>query len=199
MSTGSQHISEQELLQRIATGDQHAFTIIFEKYWDQVFSASLVLTKSTQLSQDVAQEVFTRIWMKRASLPFIDHLEGYLFIIARNLIYGRLKKEAVEEKYLLYIKDYFHDISWSPDMVTESRELEQVLLDAMSQFPPQQQKAFRLSRYRGMSYEEISLEMGIAKNTVKSYIAESLSTLRRIAERHTGKLLALLTFLFFKK
>jgi RNA polymerase sigma-70 factor (family 1) len=187
---------EQDLLQRVAQGSHDAFSSIFEKYWDTVYSASFVLTKSPELSKDIAQEVFIRLWLRRADAPSIDHVENYLFIIARNLIYERFRKEAVHEKYKQFIKDHFHEKCWSPDVITESRELDQAMMNTIRQFPPQQQKAFRLCRFNAMSYDEVGHEMGITKNTVKAYIAASLSALRKVSQQHSSKLLLAVYFFF---
>jgi RNA polymerase sigma-70 factor (ECF subfamily) len=189
--------TEKELLSRIAAGDSQAFQIIFEQCWDPVFSTALLLTKSPDIAEDIAQEVFARIWTKRLDLAVVDKLDGYLFIIARNLIYGRLRKEAVADKYRQYVKDYFNDAAAGPDAFVEFRELEKTVQQAVLQLPPQQQRAFRMSRYQGLSHEEIAREMGISKTTIKNYIVQSIATLRKFLANHSTDTLIILWMTLF--
>lgn len=172
--------SEKELLRQIATGNQDAYLVIFEQYWDTVFSTSLLLTKSPELAEDIAQDVFAMIWEKREQLPAVEKLESFLFITARNMIYSRLRKLASQESYRQYIKAYFSEASATgADEQTELRELERTIQGAILRLPSQQQKAFRLSRFEGMRHEEIAATMGVSRITIKSYIVQALATIRK--------------------
>lgn len=179
-------LDEKELLRLIAGGDEKAFAQLFERHWDRIFSTALILTKSRELAEDIAQEVFARIWVKRVQLTGIEDSSSWLFIIARNLIYGRLRKEASAEKYRQYIKEYFSEGPACPDSIAELSELDSTVKKAILQLPPQQQKAFQLSRYKGLSHEEIAHEMGISRATVKSYIVQSIATLRKVLASHSA-------------
>jgi RNA polymerase sigma-70 factor (ECF subfamily) len=63
----------------------------------------------------------------------------------------------------------------------------------ISRLPPQQQKAFRLSREKGLSHEEISLHMGVSRGAVKDYIVRSITFLRKYLREHALLLIALLS------
>ena len=66
------------MLQRIAAGDQQAFSILFNTYWNNIYSVALVLSKSTAIAEDVVQEIFLKVWKKRAELAGIERFEDYL-------------------------------------------------------------------------------------------------------------------------
>ncbi|WP_343702112.1 sigma-70 family RNA polymerase sigma factor [Chitinophaga sp.] len=185
--------SESELLRMIASGDEQAYQAVFERYWDAVYSTALLLTKSPTLAEDVAQDVFTVLWEKKASLPTVEKLEGFLFITARNMIYTRFRKLASGDAYKRYILDCFREEGGRrADEITEVRELEQTILRAIQQLPPQQQKAFRLSRFEGMRHEEIAVTMGLSRVTIKSYIVQAIATLRKtLANNPSGALITL--------
>lgn len=179
--------SELLLLRRVATGDTTAYQELFTRYWDTVFSTALLLTKSPELAEDIAQDVFTMLWEKRAELPKVDRLESYLFITARNMIYSRLRKLASQEQYLQYIKAYFTEASATGvDEQAELRELERMIQGAIQRLPSQQQKAFRLSRFEGMRHEEIAARMGVSRVTIKSYIVQAIATLRKALANPSG-------------
>ncbi|GAA0555205.1 RNA polymerase sigma factor [Chitinophaga japonensis] len=190
--------SEPELLRLIAAGDQHAYRLIFERYWDAVYSTALLLTKSAALAEDIAQDVFTVLWEKRAGLGEVSRLEGFLFITARNLVYTRFRKLASSQEYRQYILHCFPDTAGAgADEKAELKELEQTILRTIQQLPPQQQKAFRLSRFQGMRHEEIATAMGVSRITIKSYIVQAIAALRKALANHPSEALILLWALSF--
>ncbi|WP_341835315.1 RNA polymerase sigma-70 factor [Chitinophaga pollutisoli] len=191
--------SDSEMLRLLALGDEQAFQTLFERYWDAVYSTSLVLTKSAAIAEDIAQDVFTILWEKRATLPEVSRLEGYLFITARNLIYSRLRKLASGDAYRQYVLQFLHEGgAQQADHAAEFRELEQCVLTAIRQLPPQQQRAFTLSRFEGMRHEEIATTMGVSRITIKSYIVQAIASLRKALSNHpSGAMGALWAMIFF--
>ena len=192
--------NERELLNRIANGDQYSYKIIFDHYWDQIYSTAFVFTKSADLSEDLAQDVFAQIWIKKENLASIQNFESFLYITARNLAFDKLRKQVFTKKHSEYLKIYFEEAAPEPTRQLEFKELEQVITNVIDQLPPQQRTAFRLSRFQGMSHEEIAKQMGISKQSVKSYIVRAIVTLRKfLAEHPDHYLLAAWVLLFLKK
>jgi RNA polymerase sigma-70 factor (ECF subfamily) len=188
---------EKELLSQVAGGDEAAYKILFTRYWDQIYSTALMFTKSPDLSEDLAQDVFAKIWEKRQNLSGVDKLEGYLFITARNLIFDRMRKKVLTAENDEYLQEYFSDPAASPQEKYEMKEMNAIIQKGISQLPAQQQTAFRLSRFGGLSHEEIAAEMGIAKQTVKSHIGRAIISLRKTLEAHSDKLLILIWIFIF--
>ena len=171
--------NEQELLQRVAHGDESAFRLLFFHYWDFIYSTALLFTKSPDLSEDLSQDIFANLWIKRARLAEVDRLEGYLFISARNLIFDYLRKKVFHGAYDSYFLEYFSDTAPTPDRRLEAREFQATVDEAIASLTPQQQTAFRLSRYQGLSHEEIAQKMGISRQAVKSHIVRAIVRLRQ--------------------
>jgi RNA polymerase sigma-70 factor (family 1) len=185
--------NDNTLLRLLAGGDQHAYRIIFERYWDPVYSTALLLTKSPAMAEDVAQDVFTMVWEKRASMAAVEKLEGFLFVAARNTIYTRLRKLASGKAYRDYLLHCFNENGvQTAAQQAEFREMEKKVLQAIRQLPPQQQKAFQLSRFEGMRHEDIAATMGVSRITIKSYIVQAIATLRKaLANYPSGALITL--------
>lgn len=190
--------SENELLNLIAQGDPHAYQAIFEKYWDPIYNTSLLITKSPAFAEDITQDVFTMLWEKRTTLPAIEKLEGFLFISARNIIYSRMRKLASDKAYRQYIQHCFQE-QQDPGVHEQSeyRELEQTILRTIHNLSPQQQKAFKLSRFQGLQHKEIAHNMGVSPVTIKSYIVQAIGTLRRALANHPSRSLFILWVLSF--
>ena len=190
--------NEKELLGSIAMGDQNSYQIIFNHYWDQIYSTAFAFTKSAELSEDLAQDIFVHIWIKREKLLEVNKFESFLYITARNLILDRLRKKVYTLENEEYLKKYFEESYHNPGQQLEFKEFEETIHNAINQLPAQQQTAFRLSRFQELSHEEIAKQMGISKQTVKSYIVRAIVNLRKFVKEQAGNaflLSFLLTFL----
>lgn len=182
--------SDRDLLNGIAAGNEVAYRILFERYWDNIYSSALLLTKSPEIAEDVTQDIFTMIWEKRRSLTDVGNLESFLFISARNKIYSRLRKLSTQGTYQQYLRNYLKESSQvAGEEQIYSRDLEQRMHRAVLHLPPQQQKAFRLSRFEGLAHEEIAALMGVSKVTIKSYIVQALAALRKTLSNNAVSLL----------
>ena len=188
--------NDKELLLRIAGGDEAAFRAVFNNYWDQVYSTAYMFTKSPEMAEDITQDVFAQLWVKKAMLAEISRFEAFLYVTARNMIIDKLRKKVQTTEYGDYLKAYFEETDYNPITQVETRQFEQSIHQAISRLPAQQQQAFRLSRFNDMSHEEIAAQMGISRQSVKSYIVRAMVTLRKyLQEEQLGLYLVLLTIL----
>ena len=189
--------NEKELLLQVAEGDEFAYRRIFNNYWGQVYSTAYMFTKMPEMAEDITQDVFAQIWVKRAYLRDVGKFEAFLYITARNMIIDRLRKKVHTPEYTDYLKAYFEEPDYNPAQQVEIKEFEENIHKAISRLPAQQQIAFRLSRFSNMRHEEIAVQMGISKQTVKSYIVRAIVTLRKyLQEGQTGFYLIILFVLF---
>jgi RNA polymerase sigma-70 factor (ECF subfamily) len=72
--------NENELLHELAAGSERAFTILYDQYKNVVYASALKITKSKTLSEEVVQDVFMKIWLRKEELKDITDFESYLFI-----------------------------------------------------------------------------------------------------------------------
>jgi RNA polymerase sigma factor, sigma-70 family len=102
----------------------------------------------------------------------------YLYTITRRLALNALRDLATLQRAI--------DALWT-DMEKVINETEESLLlsdlrqfteSALVQLPPQQQLIFRMSRYQGLSYDEIAEQLHLSRNTVKNHLIAALKTLR---------------------
>ena len=190
--------SDTMLLGRMAAGEADAFSQLFNRYWDKVYSTALVFTKSGEQAEDAAQEVFMRLWQNRSKATTIDNLDAFLFIATRNFIYNKLSRIKLEEAYSNYLQHQVIHLHAGPETLTEVRELQAIIEAGIQQLPPQQQKAFRLSREKGLRHEEIARQLGISKASVKDYIVKAIAFLRKYLQEH-AVLFSSLYFFFSPK
>jgi RNA polymerase sigma-70 factor (ECF subfamily) len=181
--------NEKELLIEIAAGNEKAFRRLFDHYWDNIYSVAFALTKSSVLSEEIVQDVFLKIWLKRDLLASVTKFDDYLFIAARNQIYNELRKKTVEQPFVEHLEQHFLESSALPEEMMLLKETKQLIDKAVEQLPAQQQAVFKLSRNEGLDHAKIAEKLGISKLTVKSHMTKALQSIRQYLQTHTDGLL----------
>jgi RNA polymerase sigma-70 factor (ECF subfamily) len=188
--------NERELLNRVSQGDPEAYAVLFRRYFDRIYANAFHFTKSRDLAEDICQEVFIRVWNYREKLLEVDSFEAWLVTITKNFIRNTLKKKVLPVSNEAYLLAYLKDKSPSRQEVMEVKEWENKLYKGIALLPPQMQTAFRLSRFHGLSHEQIARKMNISRVTSQNYIARALLFLRKYVREHGDQLGLLLFFLF---
>ncbi|NML23051.1 RNA polymerase sigma-70 factor [Pseudoflavitalea sp. G-6-1-2] len=170
--------TEKELLSLIAAGDEYAFKALHSLYWNEVYSLAIAFTKSPSTAEDIVQEVFLKLWIKRHSLDHIANFRAYFMIMVRNELISALRKNKKQEKDLqVFIKTaapadiqpHHSDIGAASELVKES----------LQQLPERQQQIFRMSREEGMDHNAIADELNLSKKTVSNTITIVLAHIRK--------------------
>ncbi len=168
------------MLLRIAGGDKVAFKIIYDKYWNTIYTTALSYLKSPEWAQDLVQDIFLKLWIKREKLPEVEKFDAFFFVMARNEILDALKTKfqssiPIDQKY----EDILPADILSPDAMINLKEYEGIINKAVDQLPEQQKKIFKLTRQQGLSHEQISKELGITRRTVSNHMTKALNSIRQ--------------------
>lgn len=171
--------NESELLRRVAAGDQLAYKILFDRYWDQMFANALHFTKQPELAKDLTQEIFLKLWLMRHKLAEVQRFEAFLFTVARNVIVDELRRLHTSGQYDEFFDAYFEQVHQPATISAEFRELESTLLEAINRLPRQMQTAFKLSRFEGLTHEQVARRMNISRITSQNYIARAIVSIKK--------------------
>ncbi|QEC45680.1 RNA polymerase sigma factor [Pseudobacter ginsenosidimutans] len=168
----------RQLLHRIAEGDEPSFRLLYDEYFNTIYSTALAFTQNSQLAMEVVQETFLRVWKNRARLPEIENLSGFLFVIGRNQVKTALRtaRENNQAESLLNVCD--QPSPYSPEKAAIMKQFREEVYKAADQLPDQQATVFRLSRFEQLSYEEIATQLGISTATVKNHLVKALGFMR---------------------
>lgn len=169
--------NEQELIARVINGEETAFATLFRRHHRKIYEVALMLTHSETVAEELVQEVFLKVWTKRTTLADIDNFESWLFIVARNDAFKALRRSA-RIKGLLYELGNLPDITHETDEWIHARNYHALLDKAISQLPPRQQMAWRLSKEEGLKREEVARIMQIKPDTVKEHLAMAVKHIR---------------------
>lgn len=184
------HFNEKELLHQLSSGNERAFTILFDKYKNILYGSALKTTKSKTLSEEVVQDVFLKIWLRRDEMKYITDFESYLFVSGRNHIFNNIKKIAKENT----LKNKNVDISFDSAYYFLEDEQYNILLNKiLLKLPAQQQKIYQMAKVDELSHEKIAKILNISPLTVKKHMSQALKFIRIQLESHIN----LILFLFF--
>ena len=171
-------IKEETLIQRLMNGDQTAFELLFRFYYPGLvtFASQIVLDNAE--AEEIVQDFFVQLWVKREGIKPSDSLKSYFFTAIRNRSFNYLKKAQISEK----IREEFqqmvdHDSLYDPDVFVVS-DLQARIKKAFEKLPPRTNEVFSLSRFRGLSNDEIASQLNISKRTVETQITNALKILR---------------------
>lgn len=184
MERNYQSVHETSLLLLIKQGDREsAFQELFYRYQDRVYSYAMKILHTKEVSEEVLQDVFVKVWNYRKQIDENKPFSPLLFKIARNTILNALK---LQKTHLQLSEEtvgnlIFHlcpedDLIW--------KQYVAILNQALSTLPERCREIFQKSRFEGLSYEEIAQEMGISKDTVRLQIIKSLKLLRKYLAIH---------------
>ena len=184
--------TEKELVKKLKDGDSFAFEVLFYKYRNKIKGFALKIVPAQIDPEEIVQEVFVRVWLKKDAIDPEKDFQSYLFSIAKHLVLDHLKS-AVNRK-LYFVGEHFQQ-----DLLVEdgldasiSEETEEKLQKLINEIPERRREIFRLSRFEGLSYKQIAERLNISENTVDSQIRNALAFLRKEFRK-----IIVLAFLYF--
>lgn len=170
--------NEAALLARVATGDQYAFTELFEAYYNLLGSYVLKMTKSLEISEEIVQDIFIKVWLRRADLPEIKNFNNYIFILCRNQVLDHLRKQVREKLKVVKLEKFLVDEAKVND-TEHTSEIYRTLIDqVVSKLPEQRKRVYMLSRYDRLKHHQIAQQLGISQETVKKHIQYAVSFIK---------------------
>lgn len=170
--------NEQVLLERISSGDQKAFAIIFKFYSSFIYLFALKLTKSENTAEEIVQEVFVKIWTNRDQLVTVGNFGAYLNRITRNHSYDVLKRLSHEALISSELRKQISEVSNCTEDELDFRDANQSLNKAIEKLTPQQKLVYSLCHQEGLKYNEVADRLNISTSTVHSHMKRALQTIR---------------------
>ncbi|MFA5326477.1 MAG: RNA polymerase sigma-70 factor [Prolixibacteraceae bacterium] len=185
---------DEDLLLRIKKGDEVAFELVFYKYKGKLYDFIRRSLPANEDAESMVQEIFVKLWSNREQLNPAKSLNAFLYTIARNEIFGHLRKLLVRRKYFEELSFSLKESSETTDWQIEYNELKSIVDQLISSMPEKRREIYILSRNEGLSYKEISAQLGISENTVDTQIRKALAFLKENLKRKMSLVLFFLPF-----
>lgn len=189
--------NEGEVLRLLKQGSELAFAQLFDHYRPRIYRTARRFLKSTELAEEIVQEVFLKVWLKRETLHQVESLDAFLYTMARNLTFDALRKlstESIAKQQLALAAEESDNIT---DLTLQENQYTELLEQAVAQLSPQQKQVFQLAKVEGLTHEAIAERLNISRLTVKTHMAKALQSIRSHLQPHLGTLV-FLPFVFYK-
>ncbi len=166
------------LLQQVSCDDEAAFRRVFDHYKAPFYSVAFKMTHTAGIAEEIVQEVFVTLWVKRRLAARAKNPEGYIFTILHNCIYAHFRKLAQERQLKSKIVQATEESVNPVETLLLEKEHRIILEKVISGLPPQQKIIYQLAKQEGISREEIARRLNISPNTVRNHLAAAVEYLR---------------------
>ncbi|WP_166670791.1 RNA polymerase sigma-70 factor [Olivibacter sp. XZL3] len=188
---------DTSMITAIRAGNPKAFKVFYDLLKQDVYAYAYRFFRSSELAQEAVQDVFMQVWKYRENIDPEQNLKAYVYRIARNSIYNKLKQIAHQGRYASHV--FYSQAASHNDLEDwiHCKELREIYEEAINKLPTQRQLIFKLSRIEFLSHEEIADQLCISKNTVKDQIVKSLKFIKHYMYTHAELTTSLVAFVLF--
>jgi len=168
-------IDEVEILMLLITGDEQAFTEIYNRYWKRLMALAYSHTKDKYLAEEIVQEVFLSLWNRKKAVE-IKSLNAYLATAVKFSIFKHINSRNRQAQIIDRMTK--HAVYELPDELLQAKFLEEYVNQIVELLPAKCKLVYLYSRKEEMSVQEIASEMNIAGKTVEAHLTKALKVLR---------------------
>lgn len=157
------------------------FEAVFRSNFSRTRAFIQKALKDKEEAEDLSQDIFAKLWADKELFNNIQHVDGYLFQMARNRIYDYLEQKYAKNKHR---QEWQNVTVKTGDEVLDqviARDTELIFQMAIDRMPQQRRLIFRMSRLEGLSNLEIADRLHISKRTVDAHLYQALAELKKVA------------------
>ncbi|MCK9518125.1 MAG: sigma-70 family RNA polymerase sigma factor [Dehalococcoidia bacterium] len=180
--------SDEALMVAVVNRDEAAFAVLYDRYVDLVYSASVRVLADSQLAEDATQDIFVRLWRRpEAFVADRGCFVSWLMSVVRNRSVDELRSRGrrqkregtpgseTQEAALLMLPAEGDD----PLRAAQVHEDQRLVRRALVDLPADQRTALELAYFGGLTQQEIAIQLGEPLGTVKTRIRLGMQKLRR--------------------
>ncbi len=180
-------LSSEDLMARVAEGDEEAFEILVTRHQTPVLNLIYRFLGDRAQAKDLAQEVFLRVWQTAKTYEPKAKLTTWIYRIATNLCLNELKAARRRKWFPFHrseegtddaIEDTYSDDSPNAEDLLLARERTRKISEALQTLPANQRMALVLKRYDDLPYEEIARIMDCSVSAVESLLVRAKKALQ---------------------
>jgi RNA polymerase sigma-70 factor, ECF subfamily len=185
---GAEGVTDAEVMLRVKAGDQSAFDYLVQKYRRPLVSFMYRMARNTAVAEDLAQEVFLRVYRSRETYEASAKFTTWLYRIATNLAVNHARDTRHERAAQnVYLDAPDAETGTTPDVADDEPTVEQKLMrdermaairQHVMALPERQRMAVLMHKYQGMDYRQIGEVLKLSESATKSLLFRAYQTLR---------------------
>jgi RNA polymerase sigma-70 factor, ECF subfamily len=181
-------LSDEDLMARVAADDEKAFTELVRRFQGRVTNLVSRVLNDRECADDLAQEVFLRVYVHRRNYRHGSKFSTWLFTIAANLAKNEIRRRVRRRNWFSLdaltemLKDsaiQLADPTEGSEAALEREQLQAAIARSIATIPEKYRLALVLRDIEGLPYEEIAQVLGVPGGTVRSRINRARSMLKR--------------------
>ncbi len=186
-------LRDNELLNGLRNESADSFQAIYDSYWPKLYQVAYRKTGEKEVAEELVQEIFLNLWLKRTTLIITSSLEAYLFTAVKYAIINYYHAQLVRNKYQQSAADRpMVAANYTEESVLTS-ELHLSLKNALALLSAKTRQVFEKSRFQNLSNKEIAHELQLTDKAVEFHITKSLKHLKIFLKDFVTPLLILAT------
>ena len=180
MENRSGNEEDIRLLHSFLTGNSAAFSFIYDKYVDELFSYGLSLGFDEDVVKDAIQDVFVKFYINKKQLRDVVNLKYYLFRMIKNRLLDIYKSVAKENPLKTSDLPFLIEPSVLDDMIAEEEkeDVEQRVGELLNVLTDRQKEAVYLRFIQEMEYEEVANLLDMTAPAVRKLISRAIKRMR---------------------
>ena len=169
-------MSEKEHIIGLSRENHESFRAIFDLYYPKVRYFISHIVKSDAVAEELAQDVFVKLWEIRERVAGFDTLGPYVYRMSRNAAINYLDHKFVELSLTPKYRDIVDNTPEEEFIALETSLLIELTVNSM---PEQRKRVYRMSREEHLSNDEISQKLNITKKSVENHLNLALNEIRK--------------------
>ncbi len=166
------------LVLELKGGNEKAFKALYQHFHMKLYHYILQYVKSVHVAEELVQEAFIKIWLKRSELNEQKDFPSFLFVMTRNMIYDHLRQLASRSKLHKTYFEFQELLTNKTSDDVQLKEYEGFLDNIVQKLSKQKQKIYILNTKEGKNDQEIAKILGISSKTVKNNLWEIFKVIK---------------------
>lgn len=178
--------SDEELMALVAERNTRALAVLYGRYGKGLYNFILRYTNNRELSEDLLQETFTKVWFASHTFdPEKGQFKAWLFTVGLNVVRSEMSKSHYRHHHVELVEETERDMRrddtdghTTADCVMEQTELKDTVAKAVAQLSPLLREVVILKHYEKLKFSEIAKISNTPEGTLKARLHNALRQLR---------------------
>lgn len=176
-------LPDEELMARLSYRDTRAFETLYDRYGTLVYSTALRVVADAHLAEDIAQEIFLRLWRKPEQyVPQRGKFVTWLLSVARNRAVDQVRSRGRRRRHEVTAEVPEKTLPASdladPALAAQLSDQRRIVRQALTSLPTEQQQVIQMAYYGGYTQQEIADLLSQPLGTVKTRIRLGMQKLK---------------------
>jgi RNA polymerase sigma-70 factor (ECF subfamily) len=169
--------NHDHLIRGLRAGNRQVFEEIFNTWYDPLVRYCMQRLYSQEDAEEIVQDIFIKLWVRRAELNYSPSIKSYLYRTALNKIINFKEHQEVRNTHRTHVLAASNSVSSESGSIS-TKEIQWLAAEAVNSMPKKRKMVYELSRRDGLSYAEIAEKMGVSVKTVEAHLTAALVQLR---------------------